>query len=198
MPSQFSSTAFPQISTASGWTAALPSSQSPLRGAWPARSVQASVGAPLPNPSPSASAYCVTTPLGHTTHWRSAVALPGTLSTEPTGQVCHGLQLPALVVSLNVPAPHAVHVRLDVLVPPVANVPAGQSLQDVQLVWFAVDVKLPGEQSLHARSAVAEGVFVTSLPASQVDHATHAVAELASSSQVPFAQAALGVVPPGQ
>lgn len=58
--------------------------------------------------------------------------------------------------------------------------PAAQSLQAVQLVWFSVAVKVPGAQSLHVRSAVAVPSVETCLPASQIDHATHVVAGFAS------------------
>jgi hypothetical protein len=53
-------------------------------------------------------------------------------------------------------------------------------------------------QVAHTRSLVGVPSVAISEPGWQVFQATHAVAELLSSSQVPGAQTALGVVPPGQ
>ena len=80
----------------------------------------------------------------------------------------------------------------------VCSVPAGHAVQDVHEAALALVLKVPDAHGVQTRFVVALPATEAYSPALQFVMATHAVAELASSSQVPLAQAVFGVAPPGQ
>jgi len=123
-----------------------------------------------------------------------------------TSQLVHAAQAKALVVSLKVPTPHALHMRSWLtLAGPETYWPAKQSLQGVHEVAFAVSANVPAahtvqtdalfaslnepaKQALQIRFWLGEPATATYSPATQSVHGAQAVA-LAVSLYVPAAHA---------
>ncbi len=98
---------------------------------------------------------------------------------------------------LNSPFAQLVHTRSVLAVPAVATYwPASHSVHALQLVALLAPLNMPAAQLPHVRSVVAVPSAVTKLPATHAVLFTQGVAGLASSSQVPAAQATSVAVPP--
>lgn len=98
-----------------------------------------------------------------------------------------------------VPAAHVSQTRSVVAVPDeIAPLPALQVVHLAHEALLLATLKLPAAQTVHFRFAVAEPALATYWPAGQTSIGTQGVAALASSSHVLLAQAALGLLLPGQ
>ncbi len=128
--------------------------------------------------------YCDAEHVVTAAHTRSIEALGGAASNLPLPHVVQGVQESTLAAFENVPNPQARQVRSDVLVPPLAWVPAGQPVHAAQADALVVAEYRPTEQAAQVRSDDAEPLAFTNSPGSQLFQGRH-VSSLAPIVNVP-------------